>query len=182
MRPFRLSCFALLCAALLAACATPGSVPPRGKPVAQRPAIDWPAVRAGLQVDIARLDGITMQAQPDGTLLLRIPAADGFALNQTEPRPALTDTLEKLIPVLQAHAQAAIEVIGHTDSIGSELHNLHLSIARAEAVAEFLRSRGIALLRLSADGRGEAEPLADNGTPAGQAANRRVELILRPLY
>lgn len=185
MHNARLLTSALVCAVLLAGCATQGSAPAGtgSREAAQaRPAIDWPAVRAALEADIGKLPGTAVQTRPDGSLLVRIPAADGFAPNQTEPRPALAATLQKLVPALQAQALAAVDVVGHTDSMGSELHNLRLSIARAEAVVEFLRSRGIALLRLSADGRGESEPIADNGTPAGQAANRRVELILRPLY
>ena len=74
--------------------------------------------------------------------------------------------------------RVAIKVIGHTDSQGSEMTNLQLSISRAEAVAEYLRQRGIALERLSADGHGEAEPLASNATEEGRMRNRRVELIL----
>ena len=65
-----------------------------------------------------------------------------------------------------------------TDSQGSEMINLQLSITRAEAVVEHLRQRGIALERLSADGRGEADPLTSNATEEGRARNRRVELIL----
>ena len=72
-------------------------------------------------------------------------------------------------------------VVGHTDSQGSEMHNLQLSIGRAEAVADHLRRRGIALERLSADGRGEADPLTSNASETGRARNRRVELQLRAM-
>jgi outer membrane protein OmpA-like peptidoglycan-associated protein len=56
--------------------------------------------------------------------------------------------------------------------------NLRLSIARAEAVVAYLRERGIALERLSADGRGEGDPLTSNATEEGRVRNRRIELIL----
>ncbi len=171
--------------ALLAGCATPSRpvvTAAIGEAPRAQPAIDWPAVRATLAANLGALPGTAVQVRADGSLLVRIPAAEGFAPNQTEPRPMLASTLLGLIPVLQAEQLTAIQVIGHTDSMGSELHNLSLSIARAEAVVEFLRRQGIALLRLSADGRGESEPIADNDSPAGRAANRRIELILRPLY
>jgi outer membrane protein OmpA-like peptidoglycan-associated protein len=89
--------------------------------------------------------------------------------------------LDALAPVLAAEPQTALQIVGHTDSQGSEMHNLQLSISRAEAVADYLRARGIALDRLSADGRGEADPLTSNAQESGRARNRRVELILHPL-
>lgn len=170
---------------LLAGCATPSRpvlTAATGEAPRAQPAIDWPAVRATLAANLGALPGTAVQVRADGSLLVRIAAAEGFAPKQTEPRPVLASTLLGLIPVLQAERLTAIQVIGHTDSMGSELHNLSLSIARAEAVVEFLRRQGIALLRLSADGRGESEPIADNDSPAGRAANRRIELILSPLY
>ncbi|THF61559.1 OmpA family protein [Pseudothauera rhizosphaerae] len=181
----RLLCLALL-PALLAACATPPHAPAapaaRGTEVKPRPAIDWAQVGAALTRDLGALPGVSLTPRDDGALKLAIPAAEGFATGEADLRAGLAGKLDRIAPVLQSQPLAAVHVIGHTDGMGSELFNLQLSIARAEAVMEHLRSRGIALLRLSADGRGEAEPVADNGTPEGRAANRRVELILRPLY
>jgi outer membrane protein OmpA-like peptidoglycan-associated protein len=177
-----LPCLALV---LLSACATlpgtPDATPSPRSSAPSRPAIDWVTLRATLAPQLSALPGISVQPLGEA-LMVRIPAADGFASGQAALQPSLVATLERLAPVLAQHPQVAVDIIGHTDSIGSELFNLRLSIERAEAVMEHLRSRGIALLRLSADGRGEAEPVAYNGTEEGRAANRRVELILRPLY
>ena len=96
-------------------------------------------------------------------------------------RPSLASALEAIAPALTDDNGVAIKVIGHTDSQGSEMVNLRLSIERAEAVVSYLSERGIALERLSADGQGEADPLTSNATEEGRARNRRVELLLRAM-
>ena len=63
---------------------------------------------------------------------------------------------------------------GHTDSVGSEESNLNLSQERAAAVQVALNRLGVANGRLNAVGYGESQPIADNGTRAGQAQNRRI--------
>lgn len=71
-----------------------------------------------------------------------------------------------------------IKIVGHTDSDGADADNLLLSKKRAESVKDKLvSSYQIDAARISTDGKGEAEPLADNKTKEGKAANRRVEFI-----
>jgi outer membrane protein OmpA-like peptidoglycan-associated protein len=84
--------------------------------------------------------------------------------------------LEKLYELLTSNPQIRIEIGGHTDSVGSEKDNLLLSNNRAKAVAEFLISKGIGQARLTFQGYGEANPMADNETPEGRAQNRRTEV------
>ena len=74
---------------------------------------------------------------------------------------------------------ARIEIIGHTDSTGSPSVNNPLSEERAQSVRDYLAARGVASSRIQTAGRGEREPVADNGTDAGRARNRRVEIFLR---
>ena len=175
---------ALGLAALLAACATPSTGP--STDAVNRHALvrvpapepDWPALKQRLAGATSAIKGIELgQADKQG-LRMQIPVADGFASGKTEIRPALAKVLDALAPVLAPEEGAAVKVVGHTDSQGSEMINLQLSIARAEAVVEHLRQRGIALERLSADGRGEADPLTSNASEEGRARNRRIELIL----
>jgi outer membrane protein OmpA-like peptidoglycan-associated protein len=78
---------------------------------------------------------------------------------------------------LDTWGNANIEVAGHTDSRGSDAYNMKLSQQRAEAVRNYLVSKGIAADRLSAKGYGESQPVAGNATDEGRFENRRVELI-----
>ena len=69
-----------------------------------------------------------------------------------------------------------IDVIGHTDSDGSEEYNQALSIRRANAVKDFMVSEGIDASIIDVSGKGELSPIADNRTREGRALNRRVEI------
>jgi len=71
-----------------------------------------------------------------------------------------------------------IVVEGHTDSRGSDADNLALSERRAKAVRDYLVTQGVAEDRITAVGRGEAQPLATNDTTEGRANNRRVEIVI----
>jgi outer membrane protein OmpA-like peptidoglycan-associated protein len=77
---------------------------------------------------------------------------------------------------LQENPTLRVEIAGHTDSDGSELYNLRLSQARAQAVVDYLVSRGISPDRLVARGYGESRPVAPNDTPENKQKNRRTEL------
>ncbi len=84
--------------------------------------------------------------------------------------------------VLRQHSKVQVQVIGHTDSVGSEANNLRLSQRRAESVRTFLVSQGLAADQVSAKGLGETQPIASNKTADGRASNRRVELrVVRKL-
>lgn len=141
----------------------------------------WPAERTRIAQALEKVADVRVQTLADGTLQLLIPGASAFGRDEAAPQASLRATLDALTPALGTSDDTEILVLGHTDSIGSELYNLQLSAQRAEAVMEYLRVRGIELKRLHSDGRGEAEPIADNGTPEGRAINRRVEIIVRPL-
>lgn len=155
-------------------------------PVAATPEIDagfaWLQARDRIGASVGTGHAIEVQTMDDGALLLRLPAAEGFAPDSAVPTAALRATLEHVAAALAELPETEVRVLGHTDGLGSELYNLQLSIQRAEAVMEYLRTRGIGLARLSADGRGEAEPIADNATETGRAVNRRVEIVVRPFH
>jgi outer membrane protein OmpA-like peptidoglycan-associated protein len=111
-------------------------------------------------------------------LRLILPAADGFASARADIEPKLARLLERIVPALKHYPRLTLHIVGHTDSQGSEMYNLRLSIKRAEAVMEYLRRQGVDLTLMSADGKGEAEPIADNAQESGRASNRRVEIFL----
>jgi OmpA-OmpF porin, OOP family len=84
--------------------------------------------------------------------------------------------LDDVVAALAAAPEIAVEIAGHTDSLGSDAYNQRLSERRAKAVRDYLISQGVEAGRLSEKGYGEAEPVADNATEEGRELNRRVEL------
>ena len=79
---------------------------------------------------------------------------------------------------LSSNLTTSVEIVGHTDNIGSAPANLLLSENRAEAVVDFLLTSGISADRLSSSGRGDQEPISSNATLEGKALNRRVEIVV----
>lgn len=86
--------------------------------------------------------------------------------------------LNRAIKFLNENPTLNAEIAGHTDSIGSDEYNKGLSQRRAEAVRDYMISKGVTRSRLRAVGYGEEQPVADNATEEGRALNRRVEMRL----
>lgn len=84
--------------------------------------------------------------------------------------------LDELVRQISTIDLEVILAVGFTDSIGTEQYNLGLSQRRANAVKEYLVSRGIDPNRVYTEGKGEADPVASNATAQGRAMNRRVEI------
>jgi len=102
-----------------------------------------------------------------------------FASNQSSIRGALSfDLLNNLAAAAKQCAGFNIRVEGHTDSDADEEHNLRLSEARANTVADYLHHNGISRSRLTAIGFGETRPIASNDQNDGKAMNRRIEFIV----
>lgn len=85
--------------------------------------------------------------------------------------------LDQAVNTLKEWGDVKVEVAGHTDNRSSDSYNMDLSARRAEAVRNYLISKGISADRLTAKGYGESMPIADNNTEEGRFKNRRVELI-----
>lgn len=86
--------------------------------------------------------------------------------------------LNRLVKSLKRYPAMTIEVGGHTDSQGNSGKNMVLSKARASAVLNYLRSKGIPDNRLQAKGYGQTKPIANNTSTVGRARNRRVEFTI----
>ncbi|MBV4471754.1 OmpA family protein [Pseudomonas siliginis] len=99
-----------------------------------------------------------------------------FDFDKSDLTPAAKAQLDTLMDKLRNADVVSIKVIGHTDSKGSDAYNQALSERRANSVAAYLLSQGLAPNKLTSEGRGESEPVADNTTDEGRADNRRVEL------
>jgi len=97
----------------------------------------------------------------------------GSALSQT-----VEQTLDQVADKLKACPGVNVTVHGYTDDTGNDAVNIPLSTSRADAVADYLVARGVARDHLTAKGLGAADPIADNGSPDGQAKNRRVEIMV----
>jgi OOP family OmpA-OmpF porin len=93
-------------------------------------------------------------------------------------RPSGIAILDEIAAVLVKLNGSKVEVIGHTDSQGGREANIGLSLARADAVRNYLASKGVAPASINTTGLGPDRPLASNATAEGRARNRRIEFIV----
>ena len=93
-------------------------------------------------------------------------------------RPVAREKLAKLSGIVLAYPSLKLEVEGHTDSVGTDDYNQHLSEDRANAVRDFLVHEGINSSSIASHGFGESQAVATNDTAAGRQQNRRVELVV----
>ncbi len=89
--------------------------------------------------------------------------------------PASKQELDELVRILQQRPKWQLDILGHTDNVGSSSSNLRLSKRRAKAVADYLKRKGVNPERMNARGVGEAYPKHSNRTKTGRLKNRRVE-------
>ena len=127
---------------------------------------------AGTGVDVIR--------QGDD-LILRMPSGITFPVDSYRIQPQFENTLNSVASTLSSYNQTYVDVLGHTDSTGSDAYNQTLSVNRAQSVASYLESRGVARARMGVRGYGESQPIASNDTEAGRAQNRRVEIKVVPV-
>ena len=113
-------------------------------------------------------------------LVLNMPSDITFNSGSSNLKSEFSSTLNSVALVLKKYTKTSISITGHTDSDGSDSYNQQLSVSRASSVAYDLNGRGVSGNRLLTQGAGESQPIADNGTSAGKAANRRVELRIVP--
>lgn len=140
---------------------------------------NWQAIKEKLGM-ATKDSGVQVSEQKDGSLKVNVPASVSFASGSAAIDARLHPTLDKIANTLNEYPASKITVAGHTDSVGSAQANLDLSSRRAAAVADYLAQRGVQRSRITTEGRGETEPIADNATEAGRAQNRRVEMVIRP--
>ncbi len=130
----------------------------------------------------ARTAGTDVQVIRQGDdLILNMPSGITFAYNDATVQPQFRPTLDQVAQVLSEYNQTYVDVLGHTDSSGTDAYNQTLSERRAASVADYLSRNGVQSARLGTRGYGESQPVAANETDAGRAANRRVEIKIVPI-
>ena len=102
-----------------------------------------------------------------------------FAFDSSVLPASANSDVEKLTRVLKENPPAKVMIVGHTDSTGSDEYNQKLSERRAASLAKRLSDNGIDKNRIQTTGKGEKEPIATNGTAAGRAQNRRIEVEIQ---
>lgn len=119
---------------------------------------------------------------PDRTdsSLIHVSLRINFDFDKADIRPSEFGTMDKIAEILNTYPEAKLWIAGHTDSIGSEEYNIHLSQRRMDSVMNHLSVKG----NVNPDrffmpvAYGESRPIEDNGTDAGRARNRRVDFTI----
>jgi outer membrane protein OmpA-like peptidoglycan-associated protein len=124
--------------------------------------------------------GVDVYRQGD-ELVLRMPAGITFPVDRYDIQPQFQSTLDQVAQTLASYNQTYIDVLGHTDSTGSDAYNQTLSDRRAQSVADYLVGHGVTRARIGVRGYGESQPIASNDTDLGRAENRRVEIKVVPV-
>lgn len=102
---------------------------------------------------------------------------DQSLTQQGKPPLSKQERASKYNELIKAHNMRPIVLVGYTDDVGDSLSNQQLSERRAKAVALIFNKQGVPVSRIYFRGAGETEPIADNRTEEGRAANRRVEIL-----
>ena len=124
--------------------------------------------------------GVSVTRNGDN-IVLNMPNELTFGVDSTTLSGQAQTVLDSVALVVNEYQKTRLNIIGHTDSSGSDSYNLRLSQVRASAVGNYLIAQGVAGQRIVTNGAGESQPIASNATAQGRAQNRRVEIILTPL-
>ena len=122
--------------------------------------------------------GVGVSQTADNRLKLDIPSDVSFDTNRYDIKSNFAPVLDRFAEGLRNTKNYTVDIIGHTDSTGSDAINNPLSINRANATRNYLINRGADGSRIYTEGRGAREPIATNATAQGRAQNRRVEIYM----
>ena len=136
------------------------------------------AAAAAKQVENATVETVT---DANNLTAVKVTFDSGvlFATNKYDLNNDAKANLSDFAKVLKEYSDADVAIYGHTDSTGSDAINNPLSVNRANSVANYLKSLGVAASQIkSVEGKGSTEPVADNSTAAGRSQIRRVEVYM----
>ncbi len=125
----------------------------------------------------ADLQGATVTRVGEG---IKITFDSGllFEVNKSDLSSTARANLDKLAATLNKYDDTDVLIEGHTDSDGDDTSNHALAERRAQSVRGYVVGQGVRSARISTMGYGESQPIADNSTAEGKAANRRVEIAI----
>ncbi|MEG3597365.1 MAG: OmpA family protein, partial [Pseudomonadota bacterium] len=129
---------------------------------------------AGSGVDVSETDG-------GEAILVNLPDGVTFATGSYTISPGFRDLLDRVASSLTQYPNSLVDVYGHTDTVGSADSNQRLSEQRAQAVANYLISRGVNSSRIRWMGFGETRLKVSTGDNVNQPLNRRVEIKIIPV-
>ncbi|MCC5930087.1 MAG: OmpA family protein [Cyclobacteriaceae bacterium] len=101
-----------------------------------------------------------------------------FDTGKSTLKPESHEELDRVVKFLSENPSVRIEIGGHTDNVGNASFNKNLSLRRAQAVAQYILSKGIPAEAITHQGYGMEKPIADNSTADGRSINRRVEFTI----
>ena len=127
------------------------------------------------QEELAQVKSANVERQGD-QLVVKFNSAILFDTGKTDLKPQSQKDLADFAVVLKKYPDTDLIIEGHTDSTGGSEMNQKLSEARARSVVSFLEGQGVQGVRMKSVGYGETRPVADNGSDAGRAQNRRVQV------
>ena len=132
--------------------------------------------------ELAKLENVQVETVKDvnGLEAIKVTFDSGllFDFNKSTLRTEAKQQLDKFAAEMADMPETGITVYGHTDNVGSEAVNKRISLQRAESVGNYLSGKGISKSRLTMEGLGFDQPVADNETEVGRAQNRRVEIFI----
>jgi outer membrane protein OmpA-like peptidoglycan-associated protein len=143
---------------------------------AERRAMDAEKRAKDVQDQLAKLAAVK---EDERGMVITLSGSVLFASNQAVLLPEAQRRLDQVADALLATKEKKIVIAGYTDSRGKDSYNLDLSRRRAEAVRNYIVSRGYDSDLISAEGMGSASPVSDNTSAEGRANNRRVEIVVK---
>jgi outer membrane protein OmpA-like peptidoglycan-associated protein len=135
--------------------------------------------RSQAQTQAAILEGVRKEQD---AIILTFKSDVLFNVNSATINPGAYSSgeISRVATIMNKYQDTTIQIIGYTDSTGSEAYNQQLSQQRAISVMNALAAQGVNASRMTAIGMGESNPIADNSTAEGRMLNRRVNIKIQP--
>ena len=127
---------------------------------------------------VASIFGDALAAQPNLTSRF-VSITLWFKSDKTKLTHVSKETLPEILKIIEIRKPTEIHIVGHTDRVGTDSHNLKLSSRRANFVRDFLTSKGIKSSVLFVSFQGESRPLVYTEDEVAEPLNRRVEVMIR---